>query len=238
METASNPTVEAPRQPRRKSTLPAFLLLSLLAAAIAIYWNLERAGKKASTLPTIGKVAEFTLMERSGATVTRQSMLGKIWIADFIFASCGATCPFMTERMRMLSEDLAREGLDEVIFVSVSVDPARDTPKELRLYATLYHASPTRWLFLTGDKREIEALAVKSFGLGAPEPVPGEDQILHSSKFFLVDCEGRVRGTYAALTEDEENDLMNVPRDRPMPETARKQLIADIRTVIEQGPSK
>lgn len=98
----------------------------------------------------------------------------------------------------------------------------------------LYHASPTRSLFLTGDKTEIENIAVKSFKLGAPEPLPGDDQILHSSRFFLVDRAGRVRDSYGALTEEEENNLMRVSRESPMPETEERRLIADIRKLMDE----
>lgn len=228
----------------RRPPKSSFIALSIVLAVVlsgTLYRNSTRRHQDAARLtfklPAIATVGDFKLMERSGKTVTLKTLLGKIWIADFIFASCAGTCPYMTERMHGLSEELTRDGLEEVMFVSISVDPARDTPQELRLYATLYHASPTRWLFLTGDKTRIEDLAVKSFKLGAPEPVPGEDQILHSSRFFLVDRAGVVRGSYGAITEEEENDLMRVSRDSPMPENEKRRLMEDIKSLIrENGP--
>ena len=215
----------------------AFLLLGAVILSIGGFAYYKFADNRsppdtASHLPILGEVGDFALIERDGRRVTLQTLRGRVWLADFIFASCAATCPFMTERMSVLSRELRSRGMDDVIYVSISVDPDRDTPAALRFYANLYHASPTQWLFLTGDKQQMENIAMKSFKLGKPELAPDEDQILHSSRFFLVDQASRIRGSYMALTEEEENDLMKVPRDRPMPEGEQTRLLSDVASLL------
>ena len=234
----------APQTQSRRLTRSIWLCVTLACIAGAAYLQFfrtdgnlrdEAATSVPSQLPIFGQVQDFTLTERDGRTLTLKSLTGRVWIADFFFASCGATCPIMTDRLKLVREELDRDGLSDVVCVSVSVDPARDTPGVLRDYAARHHASPTHWLFLTGTMTEIEKLATKSFNLGAPEPVPGEDQILHSEKFFLVDQAGRIRGAYASITPAEEDDLMHVPAGSPMPENEKKRMIADIRALFRDS---
>jgi len=102
---------------------------------------------------------------------------------------------------RMASLQTALEGVEEVTLVSISVDPERDTPERLRRYAAKYDADPVRWWFLTGDRRAIYRLSRESFHLGveeAPEEdrEPGMEDVLHSSKFVLLDRKSRIRGYY------------------------------------------
>lgn len=193
----------------------------------------QSAPQSANTLPILSTVQDFALTERDGRPITRKTLLGHVWIADFFFASCAGTCPVMSKRLQWLGDELQRQHMDEVICVSVSVDPTRDTPQVLQKYAAKHQASPTRWLFLTGNLPQIEDLAVKSFKLGAPEALPGE-QILHSTHFFLIDRKGCIRGSYTALTDEEEEDLMHVPADRALPDCEKRRLLADVQALLRE----
>ena len=86
-------------------------------------------------------VPDFSLTDQTEKTVTLNEMKGKVWIADFIFTSCGGTCPVMTEKMRKLQGTLP----SEIRLVSFSVDPTRDTPKVLAAYAAEHGATSGRW---------------------------------------------------------------------------------------------
>lgn len=178
----------------------AWSLLVVAVAAVlvvAIVAWLKHGGERRSggSLAEIGRVGDFTLVERSGRTVRREELLGKIWIVDLIFTHCAGPCPLMTSGLAEL-QDLCSKG--PVLLVSISVDPERDTPERLSEYARQVNASPDGWLFLTGSKGDIHRLARDSFTMtaeDAPEPRPGFE-ILHSTRFLLVDAEGRIRGTY------------------------------------------
>jgi protein SCO1/2 len=155
-------------------------------------------------------VPAFSLTNRDGRTVRLQDLHGKPWIADFIFTTCPASCPMMTARMAKLDRELP-EDLD-VRLVSFSVDPEHDTPQVLQRYARSYQA-PDRWLFLTGSKDEMYRLSRQGFKLGVdiPQPTPGApapEPILHSTRFVLVDGQGRIRGYYDGFDEESMKKLV------------------------------
>jgi len=144
-------------------------------------------------LPDYSVVPDFELMERGNRHVTRKDMEGHVWIADFIFTRCTGICPAMSSNMARLQSRLPKE----VRLVSFSVDPDYDTPAVLSEYANRYNADSERWLFLTGSPEAIQRLSVGGFKL-ALDPTAGTETepITHSSRFVLVDRQGRIRGYY------------------------------------------
>jgi protein SCO1/2 len=203
-------------------------LCVLLLVGIAIFAFRPHPSSNAR-LPVLGQVSDFLMTEREGKPITLDSLAGRIWIADFIFTSCAGSCPVMTARMRKLSDELAKRRLQDVMLVSFSVDPTRDTPRALREYADKYGAPAGKWLFLTGDQAEIDRLAVKSFKIGHENPV--QEEILHSERFFLVDSKGQVRGTYGAMSEAESENLTAIAAEQAMPKAEQDRLFANIATL-------
>ena len=149
-------------------------------------------------LENFGTVPDFSLTERSGKQIKLLDLQGKIWIANFIYTNCKDTCPLQSAEMAGLQNDLADKA--DVKLVSISVDPERDTPQALSRYAERFKADPDRWLFLTGEKREIYRLAQEGFRLSAvPASNVGQENnasILHSARFVLVDGKAQIRGYY------------------------------------------
>lgn len=182
-----------PRSARRTGIIVGALIV---LAASASLWTARRAQQSELDLPVLAAVPDFALTEASGRTVTRQELAGRPWVADLVFTSCGGICPLMTAAMSRLVESTSE--LPDVRFVSISVDPTRDTPEVLTAYAARFRADRSRWLLLTGDETAIRELAAN--GLRLPvvdgDPAKGEDEILHSQRFVLVDADSRVRGTY------------------------------------------
>jgi protein SCO1 len=149
-------------------------------------------------------VADFSFTERSGKTVTKQDLLGKPWIAGFIFTRCAGPCPKVSGQMSLLQDALADE---DVRLVTITVDPDYDTPEVLTRYAKAYGADPEKWLFLTGDKEELYAYITREF-LQTVEEMQGKDrkpgfEVLHTTNLMLVDSKGVVRGKYNAQDEKE-----------------------------------
>jgi protein SCO1 len=144
----------------------------------------------------LGTVGDFTLIERSGQSVSKSDLLGKIWIASFEFVRCTQGCPQISATMEQLQTDLKR--LPDVRLVTFTVDPEHDHPEELREYAKHYHADPERWLFLTGDEKAIYQLLEKSFHLPAQKNTAGDpgNAVMHSPKLALVDRQGHIRGYF------------------------------------------
>ena len=151
-------------------------------------------------LPVYGSVPTFSLTERSGTTFTEKGLNGSIWIADFIFTNCTGVCPVLSRTMSRLQNQLQDHN---VRFLSLTVDPTRDTPEVLRRYARRYHAHKTDWLFLTGDEAKMRQLIVKGFQLGVtvlPKDDPRlvtHEPIIHSNRYLLIDAKNRIRGYYS-----------------------------------------
>lgn len=187
---------DAPPPPRRTRAplilFSAVALAGLVAAGAGLYLRREPS----LAPPVLGAVPAFSLVERSGKTVTRDDLGGKTWVAGFIFTRCGGICPLMTTRMKEV-----RAASPEVTLVSFSVDPEHDTPEVLRGYAERQGIGEG-WLMLTGDQARMYALARDGFHLAAAavpeaEQQPGGDgPFLHSSRLVLVDGQARIRGYY------------------------------------------
>lgn len=182
----------------RRGLLWGFLVFALLVVVGAAARQILRGPEPP---PVLGEVPDFALINRDGQPVRRADLAGAPWIADFIFTRCGASCPMMSLRMARLERELPRDL--GVRFVSISVDPEHDTPQVLQEYAESFGA-PGRWLFLTGDRRAIYSLSKDGFKLAVDDttPVNEDEPILHSTRFVLVDGEGRIRGYYEAFDEE------------------------------------
>ncbi len=158
-----------------------------------------------SALQKHWSVPDFALTERSGQTVKLADFAGKVWVADFFYTTCPGPCPMMSSRLGEVQKELGTEP--DLRLVSISTDPEKDTPEVLKLYAGKFHASD-RWLFLTGEKAGIYALAREGFKLPIAEPASAGGQIIHSTRLMLIDRAGSVRGFYEATGETGVRDLI------------------------------
>jgi len=172
------------------STLP-IAGLAKDSAPFAVLSKTIEAPAKRRALP------EFSLLERGGKKIALADLRGKIWIADFIYTSCADTCPFQTADMARLQDRWRNES--DLRLVSFSVDPEHDTPRVLSRYAGRFKADPLRWLFVTGERRQIVRLVEDGFHLAVAAAAKGSHRsgvIVHSPRFVLVDRQGQIRGYY------------------------------------------
>ena len=145
------------------------VLVTLVGVGLYLRVSFENASRLAANdLPRLWDVPDFALIERSGQSVTRADLLGKVWIASIIFTRCAEECPLVSNHMARLQATFAAEP--DVRLVSITVDPAYDTPEVLTRYAQSFAAQPQRWLFLTGDKATIYRLVREGFRLGLMDP--------------------------------------------------------------------
>lgn len=171
-------------------------LLVLLSMVI-----ISAAEKSRSGLPVYGTVPDFTFTNFDGQPYGRADMLGSICIVDFIFTNCKSACPIMVNEM---SKFYNLSNSDKVKFVSISVDPDRDTPEVLARYAEEHGATDGRWKFLRAPVEDVVKLSEKGFFLPAENLPMG-----HSPKLVLVDEAGNIRGYYNALVKSEMDVLKN-----------------------------
>jgi protein SCO1/2 len=153
--------IPTPATARSGRTLLLGLVLILLTlAAVGLMWMLQRppSSPAPTSLPrVIGHVTPFTLTNQAGGRVTLSDLAGKVWVADIIFTRCAGPCPRMTQQMRELQTRFA--GNPDVRLVSLTTDPAYDTPEILKRYGDKFGAQSDRWWFLTGTTTEIATLA-------------------------------------------------------------------------------
>ena len=181
---------EEKRRPCRRTPKAALLAIALLLVGC----------NHQSDLPRLFPVPDANLVDDAGKPVRLAANRGYVTVYDFIFTSCAGTCPMMTATMRRITTKIDKEA--PVRFVSISVDPRRDSPEVLSKYAARVRNDP-RWIFLTGDPNTIVHLSVDGFKLaaGADTSNPNE-AILHSSKFAIADKDGTIREYYGATNDD------------------------------------
>lgn len=179
---------DTPKRLPLSAWVVAFLAAAvLISASYRIFRGSERHDAEESA--AIGVIPEFKFTTQEGKTLTREDLLGKVWVADFVFTRCTGPCPMMTSRMAELAKGL--EKAKGVKLVSISVDPEHDTPAVLSEYASRMSADPSRWIFLTGPKPEIDDFARK--GMFQVLAYDAKGVPTHSTRFLVIDREGRIR---------------------------------------------
>ena len=179
-------------------TSVAYLPL-VLAALVVDVACVGRGSTGADELPTYASLPEFELVDQDGQALHRADLLGRPWVVDFIFTSCAGACVPMTSKLT----DLQKEDLG-VSYLSISIDPERDSPAALAGYREKWKGDARSWTLAVGSREAVLGLANEAFKLPAgqqastPEGLP---ELFHSQRFALVDREGRVRGYYDSTDE-------------------------------------
>lgn len=150
-------------------------------------------------------IRDFSLTNQDGVAVNWDSLKGKIVIADLFFTRCPTICPGMTRNMKRLAESIhngKRVGDQTnklVHFLSLSIDPERDSVPQLKKWADRFQINPEQWWLLTGDKKVIYDLAINELKVGAEDGEGIDTNFIHSDKFILIDSNRHVRGYYNGL---------------------------------------
>ncbi|MEM7410795.1 MAG: SCO family protein [Myxococcota bacterium] len=153
-------------------------------------------------LPPIDRVSEHGLLDSSGGTAPLLGLAaGEVALVSFVYLSCGEACPLATATLHRLDRLLASDAAlaSRVQLVTVSFDPARDTPERMAELAQGL-APKGRWRFLTAEDTESLAPVLADFGQDAVWLPPGgvaPERLRHVLKVFLVDADRRVRNIYS-----------------------------------------
>jgi len=155
------------------------------------------------------KVADFSLINQNGETITQQDYEGKIYVADFFFTRCMTICPVMTNNIGKLQEVFKND--DDIKFLSLSVTPVMDSIPILRAYADKKGVIDAKWNITTGDKKHIYHLARKSYFTVLDEGDGGLQDFIHTENFVLVDKKQQIRGYYDGTdNEDIERLIIDI----------------------------
>lgn len=138
-------------------------------------------------------IADFSLINQNGKTITQADYKDKIYVADFFFTTCQTICPIMTDHMVQIQEELKNDN--DILLLSHTVTPEIDSVPQLKKYAVEKGVNDSKWNLVTGDKKEIYDLARKSY-LAAKDVPYSDNDLVHTENFVLVDKKKRIRGFY------------------------------------------
>ncbi len=162
-----------------------------------------------STLVHVKKyhtIANFSLTNQNGKTITQDFYRDKIYVADFFFTTCPTICPIMTENMVYLQSQIANDK--DVLLLSHSVTPEVDSVAQLKKYALEKGVIDKKWNLVTGEKKQIYELARKSYLAVKDDGDGGPFDMIHTENFILIDKERRIRGTYDGTSKEEMEKLL------------------------------
>ncbi len=192
-----------------------FVLVLALLAIPAVWLLILKKGQIVSnSLPVYGEryydtqvgdtvyhtISDFSFTDQEGETLTKSDLEGKIYVANFFFTSCPDICPTMMENLRFVYNKY-KESPD-IRFVSMTVDPKRDSVPTLATYGRELGAQPKQWYLLTGMKSMLYHAAEHDYLLASVE-TPIESAFIHSDMAVLIDQQFRIRGFYKATDFNE-----------------------------------
>ena len=177
------------RRLTRPMRFRAAVALSLLMCA------LPAPAGTSSDLADIGPAPPVSLIDSAGKPFELARLRGKVVVVSFVFTTCSGTCPATTYALARAQQTLKEAGLwgKQVEFVSITLDPARDTPEVLDRYAKVYRADRSAWHFLTGPVDRV-AEVIAAWGMWVKAGPTGA--LDHPSRIFLIDPRGRQREIY------------------------------------------
>jgi protein SCO1/2 len=210
---------------RQRLTVILVTFFILLASGFAFYYYSVSKEMRQPELSIIGEpgqnIRPFAFLNQEGDTITNKNIKNKVVVVEYFFTTCKGICPKMNENMAKVYQ--AYRNDDDVIILSHTVDPQRDSVPAMKAYSLRFDADPKHWMFLTGDKKALYDQAYYSYLMTAVEERnPNvEEDFIHTEKFVLVDRKGRLRMRLAKDGKAEAYDGTN--------EKSVAQLIEDIK---------
>lgn len=160
-------------------------------------------------LPLIKPAPDFTLLDTSGRPTRLSELRGHVVLISFIYTICSATCPLLNQRMVPLQARLARSGLGGrgAHFLSVTVDPDRDSAEVLGRFAARTGVDSSRWQFLREDSERLRRVLAAYDEWTRPQP---GGEIDHPARLYLVDRRGNIREIYSLSFFDEQQAFLDI----------------------------
>jgi len=152
------------------------------------------------------KIANFSLTNQNGKTITQNDYKDKIYVADFFFTTCQTICPIMTDHMADVQKAIIND--DDVMLLSHSVTPKIDSVAQLKRYAIKKGVNDAKWNLVTGDKKQIYELARKSYLAVKTAGDGGPFDMVHTENFMLIDKKRQIRGFYDGTNTEDIDKLL------------------------------
>ena len=164
-------------------------------------------GRRESSTPA----PSFTLVDQSGKSFHFNPVAGKIVLITFVYTTCPDVCPLFTAKLASMQRLLEQEDRDDYLFLTITTDPARDTPAKMKAYAQAFQADFQRWHFLSGNRQALSQVW-KDFGVNVKDV--GNGQVQHTNLTTLIDQKGIRRVDYYGDKWQEKEILKDIARLR------------------------
>lgn len=151
-------------------------------------------------------IPPFKFINQMGDSVSDMDYEGKIYVADFFFATCKDVCLKMSDQLCRVQEKFRNN--DTILILSHTVNPDQDSVPVLAAYARKMNADNKKWNFVTGDKKQIYDIARNGYFITAMDGDGGPGDFIHSEKLVLVDKEKHIRGIYDGTSSSEVSNLL------------------------------
>jgi protein SCO1/2 len=188
----------------------AVALLGTLASALVVLVVAAGDMLAGQSLPKSAPAPEFALTSQDGRQVKLADLRGKVVAVTFIFTNCTDTCPVLTPMMSFVQDRLGSDFGAKIAFVSITVDPERDTPEVLKEYGEAFGANFAGWFFLTGSPPVI-ADVTRRYGVFAAKAE--NSNVDHTFLTSIIDRRGVLRVQYLGVRFDPEEfrlDLLSL----------------------------
>jgi protein SCO1/2 len=164
-------------------------------------------------LPVLNYVQNFSFTDQNGKQLTQKNVEGKVYVAEYFFTTCKGICPKMNANMKTVYDKFKNES--DFAIISHTCMPETDSVPLMKAYSQKMGADSSNWHFVTGSKDSLYKMARESYLLDNEKnnSMNIKDQFIHTQFFALVDKEGRVRGVYDGLKNDELEKLVRDIKD-------------------------
>lgn len=163
-------------------------------------------------LPVGQPVPPISLVDQNGAAFGLDSLHGSAVVTTFTYTTCPLPdmCPLVDKRFAEIQKRLQAKGNDlHVRLLTVSIDPAKDTPAILKAYAQTMGADPAIWTLATGDTGDIDRWASR-FGVSVSRAANDPADITHNLRTVIIDRQGNLVQSYAGTSWTPEQVLADV----------------------------
>lgn len=135
-------------------------------------------------------VPDFTLIDQQGRSLHFRQFAGKVVALNFVYTRCALPeyCFRSSNNFGVIQRQFQKRLGKDLVLLTVSFDPAHDTPETLRDYAKTWKADPENWHFLTGETGEVQRVC-DLFGVNY---VPDEGLFVHSVHAVIVGRDGKL----------------------------------------------
>lgn len=190
----------------------AWMAVAIAAAPLAAHIPLPpkkgEIGRREANTPA----PAFTLINQDGVPFRFDPAAAKTVLVTFVYTTCPDVCPLFSANFAAIQRALEQEKRDDYLLLTISTDPARDTPEKMKAYGEAFKADFRRWQFLTGTPDEL-AQVWKDFGVTVRELNNG--QVQHTNLTTLIDGRGIRRVNYYGDKWLEREVLKDMTRLRP-----------------------